>query len=89
MEQKKKVSEVKDIEVGFHCFVSNVQILALNPKVQQFASLKSSAKTHKEKKHWKRNVSCSTVCYRHSWLKHFFYASKYVHCYLFENFCLL
>jgi len=50
-EHHKKVSAVKDIE-----------ILALNPKVQPFASLKPTHVTHEEKKHWKRNVSCSTGC---------------------------
>lgn len=45
------MSEVKDIE-----------ILALNPVPHQFASLKPTAQTTKEKKHWKRNEGCPSGC---------------------------
>lgn len=47
----KKVSAVKDIE-----------ILALNPVPHQYASLKPTAVTTKEKKHWKRNNDCKSGC---------------------------
>eukprot|EP01117_Protostelium_nocturnum_P020930 TRINITY_DN976_c0_g1_i1.p1 TRINITY_DN976_c0_g1~~TRINITY_DN976_c0_g1_i1.p1 ORF type:complete len:1015 (+),score=397.43 TRINITY_DN976_c0_g1_i1:95-3139(+) len=46
-----RVSEVKDIE-----------ILALQPTVQKYTNLKSSAYTKKEKKNWKRNVDCASGC---------------------------
>lgn len=42
--------------------VPDIEILALNPKVQPFASLKPTKKTNEEKKHWKRNDGCGSGC---------------------------
>lgn len=37
------------------------QVLALNPRVHQYASLKPTKVTDKEKKQWKQNKKCNTV----------------------------
>jgi len=51
LSSQKAVSVVKDIE-----------ILALHPKVKQYANLQPTVVTTQAKKHWKRNDGCQSGC---------------------------
>lgn len=42
--------------------VHDIEILALNPTVHQYATVKPTKVTHKTKAHWKRNEGCATGC---------------------------
>jgi dihydropyrimidine dehydrogenase (NADP+) len=42
--------------------VHDIEVLALNPVVHQFATVKPTKVTHKTKAHWKRNDGCATGC---------------------------
>lgn len=44
------MSEINTLEI------EDLSVLELNPKVLTHAKVKDSRDTHKEKKHWKRNV---------------------------------
>ena len=37
--------------------------MALNPTVHQYATVKPTKVTHKNKAHWKRNNGCASVCF--------------------------
>lgn len=42
--------------------VHDIEVLALNPTVHQYATVKPTKVTHKAKAHWKRNKGCASGC---------------------------
>eukprot|EP01111_Echinosteliopsis_oligospora_P010363 TRINITY_DN3210_c0_g1_i1.p1 TRINITY_DN3210_c0_g1~~TRINITY_DN3210_c0_g1_i1.p1 ORF type:complete len:857 (-),score=256.39 TRINITY_DN3210_c0_g1_i1:580-3150(-) len=42
--------------------VHDIEVLALHPKVHEYATMKPTKVTHKAKAHWKRNSECPTGC---------------------------
>jgi dihydropyrimidine dehydrogenase (NADP+) len=53
---------VHDTHNGDVSAVHDIEVLALNPTVHRFATVKPTKVTHKTKHHYKRNAGCQTGC---------------------------
>jgi dihydropyrimidine dehydrogenase (NADP+) len=56
------MSQVKKANVEGVSLVKDIEILALNPTVHKYATLKPTHISKHDKEHWKRNIGCVSGC---------------------------